>query len=47
MNFIVRGIKTYLGKQLNIEPPKVSNTVTFNYYKLPYLSNFQKLQNRN
>ena len=28
-NFIDREIKTYLEKQINVEPPKVSNTVKF------------------
>ena len=32
----------YLEKQSNIEPPKVSNTVKFNYYKLHYIGNFPK-----
>ena len=32
----------YLEKQFNIEPPKVSNTVKFNYYKLPYIGHFSK-----
>ena len=41
-NFIDREIKTYLEKQFNIEPPKVSNTVKFNYYKLPYNCHFAK-----
>ena len=35
-------IKTYLEKQFNIEPPKVSNTVKFNYYKLPYIGHCSK-----
>ena len=42
MNFIDREIKTYLGKQFNIEPPKVSNTIKFNFYKLPYIGPFLK-----
>ena len=42
MNFIDREIKTYLEKQFNIEPPKVSNTIKANYYKLPYSSHFSK-----
>ena len=41
-NFIDQEIKTYLDKQFNIEPPKVSNTVKFNYYKLPYIGHFSK-----
>ena len=41
-NFIDREIKTYLEKQFNIEPPKVSNNVKFNYYKLPYIGQFSK-----
>ena len=41
-NFIDREIKTYLDKQFNIEPPKISNTVKFNYYKLPYMGHFSK-----
>ena len=41
-NFIDREIKTYLEKQFNIEPPKVSNTIKFNYYKLPYIGHFSK-----
>ena len=32
----------YLEKQFNIEPPKVSNTVKFNYYKLPYTGHCSK-----
>ena len=42
MNFIDREIKSYLEKQFNIEPPKVSNTIKFNYYKLPYIGHFSK-----
>ena len=42
MNFIDREIKTYLGKKFNIEPPKASNTIKFDYYKLPYISPFLK-----
>ena len=42
MNFIDREIKTYLQKQFNTEPPKVSNTIKFNYYKLPYIGHFSK-----
>ena len=42
MNFIDRKIKLYLEKQFNIEPPKVSNTIKFNYYKLPYIGHFSK-----
>ena len=41
-NFIDREIKTHLEKQFNTEPPKVSNTVKFNYYKLPYIGHFSK-----
>ena len=41
-NFIDRAIKAYLQKQFNIEPPKGSNTVKFNYYKLPYIDHFPK-----
>ena len=41
-NIIDWEIKTYLDKQFNIEPPKVSNTVKFNYYKLPYIGHFSK-----
>ena len=40
MNFIDREIKTYLEKQFKIESPKVPNTIKFNYYKLPYISDF-------
>ena len=40
MNFIDREIKTYLEKQFNTEPPKVPNTILFNYYKLPYIGHF-------
>ena len=42
MNFIDRKIKMYLEKPFNIEPPKVSNTIKFNYYKLPYIGHFSK-----
>ena len=42
MNFIDREIKTYLEKQFNIEQPKVSNTIKFNYSKLPYIGHFSK-----
>ena len=42
MNFIDREVKTYLEKQFNIEPPKVSNTTNTNYYKLPYIGHFSK-----
>ena len=42
MNFIDREIKSYLEKQFNIEPPKVSNTIKFNYYKLPYIGHISK-----
>ena len=42
MNFSDREIKTYLEKQFNTEPPKVSNTIKFNYYKLPYIGHFSK-----
>ena len=42
INFIDREIKTYLEKQFNIEPPKVSNIIKFSYYKLPYIGNFSK-----
>ena len=42
MNFIDREIKMYLEKQFNIEPPKVSNTIKSNYYKLPYMCHFSK-----
>ena len=42
MNFIDREIKTYLEKQFNIEPSKVSNTIKSNYYKLPYIGHFSK-----
>ena len=41
-NFIDREIRTYLEKQFNIEPPKGSNTITFNYYKLSYIGHFSK-----
>ena len=41
-NFIDREIKTYLEKQFYIEPSKVSNTIKFNYYKLPYIGHFSK-----
>ena len=34
--------KTYLEKQFNIEPPKVSDTIKFNYFKLPYVGQFSK-----
>ena len=39
-NLIDREIKTYLEKQFNTVPPKVFNTVKFNYYKLPYIGHF-------
>ena len=42
MNFIDREIKTYLGKQLNNEPPKPPTVINF-----PTLAIFLKLQNRN
>ena len=42
MNFIDRKTKTYLEKQFYTEPPKVSNTIKFNYYKLPYIGHFSK-----
>ena len=42
MNFFDREMKTCLEKQLNIEPSKVSNTIKFNYYKLPYIGHFSK-----
>ena len=42
MNFIDREIKMYLEKEFNIEPPKVSNAINFNYYRLPYISHFSK-----
>ena len=42
MNFIDREIKTCLEKQFNIKSPKVSNTIKFNYYKLPYIGHFSK-----
>ena len=42
MNFIDREIKTYLEKKFNVEPPKVSNTIKFNYYKFPYIGHFSK-----
>ena len=42
MNFIDREIKTHLGKQFSIESPKVSNTIKFSYYKLPYIGHFSK-----
>ena len=42
MNVIDREIKTYFEKQFNIEPRKVSNTIKFNYYKLPYIGHFSK-----
>ena len=42
MNFIDREIKTYLEKHFNTEPPKVFNTIKFNYYKLPQIGNFSK-----
>ena len=42
MNFIDRGSKTYLEKQFNIEPPKLCNTIKFNYYKLSYIDHFSK-----
>ena len=41
-NFTDRQIKTYLEKQFNIEPPKVSDTVKFNNYNVPYISHFSK-----
>ena len=41
-NFIDREIKMYLEKQFNIELPNVSNTIKFNYYKLPYIGHFSK-----
>ena len=42
MNFIDSEIKTHLGKQFSIESPKVSNTIKFNDYKLPYIGHFSK-----
>ena len=42
MSFIDREINTHLGKQFNIEPPKVSNTIKLNYYKLTYIGHFSK-----
>ena len=42
MNFIDREIKTYLERQFDTEPPKVSNTIKLNYYKLPYIDHFSK-----
>ena len=42
MNFIDRETKTYLEKQFNIAPPKVSNNKKFNFYKLPYICHFSK-----
>ena len=29
-------------EQFNTEPPKVSNTIKFDYYKLPYICHFSK-----
>ena len=43
MNFIDSVIKTYLEKQFNIKSSKVSNTIKFNYYKLPYIGYFSKI----
>ena len=45
MNFTDREIKTYLEKQFCIEPPKVSNIIKFNYYKLPYIDHYSKTKN--
>ena len=42
MNFIDREVKTCLEKQFDIEPPKISNTIKSNYYKLPYIGHFSK-----
>ena len=42
MNFIDRETKTYLEKEFNIEPRKVSNTIKINYYKLPCIDHFSK-----
>ena len=42
MNFIDREIKTYPEKQFNIKPPKFSNTIKFNYYKLSFIGLFSK-----
>ena len=42
MSFIDREINTHLGKQFNIEPLKVSNTIKLNYYKLTYIGHFSK-----
>ena len=42
MNFIDREVKTYLEKRFNNEPLKASNTIKFNYYKLPYIRHFSK-----
>ena len=39
---MIEKLKRILKKQFNIEPPKVSNTVKFNYYKLPYIGHFSK-----
>ena len=41
-NFIDREIKTYLEKQFNNEPLKISNTVKCSYCKLPYIGLFSK-----
>ena len=42
MNFVDREIKSYLERKFNIEPPKVSKTIKFNYYKLPFIGHFSK-----
>ena len=42
MSFIDREINAHLEKQFNIEPPKASNTIKFNYYKLTYIGHFSK-----
>ena len=47
MNFIDSEIKTYLEKQFNIEPPKVSNTINSTIINFPTLAIFLRLQNRN
>ena len=43
MNFIDREINSYLETKFHIEPPKVSQTIKFNYYKLPFNGHFSKI----
>ena len=41
-NLIEREINTYLEKQFNIEPTKISNTVKVSYCKFSYIGHFSK-----